>query len=271
MSSAIGTAVSTALVGQSVANAVASKRNLVQFARGLHIICIFDLQKSESHKYSAKATRLPIEGNLRISDNVSREPFGLDLECFISDNPLRAVNNEDSSSNDPTGYDRQLQTETGLTAVSALAGPLGILAAAGAYSLAGATDGNNPTGEPTRSMAAYNTLVKCWKDCALLTVKTKLGTYDNMLIETLSVPRSAKDGDSLTFHISLTTLKIVTSQSVSAQSVHDARTASAKQKLGEQQPSGTFDPNAFANGQVTYGNYKAQVVNEMNSLNVGGE
>jgi len=64
-------------------------------------------------------------------------------------------------------------------------------------------------GSEGRSNQAYYELVKLQLDREPFNVETGLQIYSNMLIESLSVPRSSKDGFSLRFNMVLVELPII--------------------------------------------------------------
>ena len=65
------------------------------------------------------------------------------------------------------------------------------------------------TGKEGRSSQAYYKLVELQRDREPFDVITGINVYENMLIESLSVPRSSKDGHSLKFNMVLTELPII--------------------------------------------------------------
>jgi len=65
------------------------------------------------------------------------------------------------------------------------------------------------TGKEGRSNQAYYKLVELQRDKEPFSVITGINTYENMLVESISIPRSSKDGYSLRFNMVLTELPIV--------------------------------------------------------------
>jgi hypothetical protein len=217
--------------GQSIYSAAAANKRLVQFfiSGQAQAVCVFDLSKQETYKHTAKATRFPTEGD-NITDHVIVEPVSISLECLVTDTPL-ANTDDPGSQNSPSAYAKEVFNGAGMTAVSALAGPLGVVAAGAGVAIYNANSGTTPS---PRSTNAYQVLYGLWFNKTLLDVRTKLDTYEQMVIEDLGVPRDASTGDALVFSISLTTINIVQSQSVNASDIANASLGSANADVGQQ-------------------------------------
>ncbi len=65
------------------------------------------------------------------------------------------------------------------------------------------------SGKEGRSSQAYYKLVELQRDKEPFNVITGINTYENMLIESISVPRNAQDGYSLRFNMVLTEIPII--------------------------------------------------------------
>lgn len=65
------------------------------------------------------------------------------------------------------------------------------------------------TGKEGRSNQAYYKLVELQRDREPFNVVTGINIYENMLIESLSVPRNSQDGHSLRFNMVLTEIPII--------------------------------------------------------------
>ncbi len=74
--------------------------------------------------------------------------------------------------------------------------------------------GEVPRGSPGRAEAAFATLMELRDKGVLLTVVTKLRTYENMAIESLRIPRNARVGDALTFTVQLRRVRLAQLQTV---------------------------------------------------------
>jgi hypothetical protein len=72
---------------------------------------------------------------------------------------------------------------------------------------------------PDRDQSAYDSLMQIRDARAVVTVITGLKKYDNMALESLSIPRTASIGQALQFQASFIQIKIVTSQIVDASSL----------------------------------------------------
>lgn len=65
------------------------------------------------------------------------------------------------------------------------------------------------TGKEGRSSQAYFKLVELQRDREPFNVITGINVYENMLVESISVPRNSQDGYSLRFNMVLTELPII--------------------------------------------------------------
>lgn len=217
-------------------NSIALNTGRVQFlTKSGSTIVQFDASISEDYGTDIDITQSPIENGSVISDHVVVKPFTFSMNGIITDTPIKDI--------------ASLLTEGATTAVSGLLGPLGtVLGGAGVAAF------NAVNGSASPSLVAYIKL----KQLALgtpplappqpFTVVSKLGTFKNMLITSLSAPRDNKTGDSLTFRLTLTQVTIVQAASVNVSSLGDASLSSGKGELGEK---GTpLDGSAFARGEV---------------------
>jgi hypothetical protein len=190
-----------------------------------NVIVIFDASLSESYATTVTPTSMPVEGGETITDHLVREPIEISFTGIISDAPL--------------GSQDQILTEGATTALSSLVPPLGVAAAGVGLAAASAI-----AGAPSKSMAAYQTLVLAQQGIidpkkpaarpALVTVKTAVGTWRNMVIKSLTAPRDASSGASLTFNITFTQVEIVTPQVAEVGQFSNPGLAASKADIGNQ-------------------------------------
>jgi len=188
----------------------------IQTASGSTIIQ-FDASLSETYSTPLDITQFPIETGETISDHIIVKPFSMTFQGIISDTPIGGL--------------AGLLTEGAATAVGGLLGPLGVVAGG-----AGVAAYNALTASPSPSVMAFVKL----RSLAIFapqpfTVVTKFGTYKNMLISNLSVPRDKGTGDCLIFDLIVTQVTIVTAASVDASNLSSAALSGSKADAGEQQ------------------------------------
>ena len=189
-----------------------------------------DASMKENHTRKSTPTRFPIENGGNISDHVILEPFDLELTGIITDTPLSGVG--------------QLLTEVATTVTNSLLPPVGVVAAAGAYSLF-----KSLSNSKSPSVAAYGQLLMLQSNRQPFDVLTSLYRYSSMWISNISAPRDSETGKSLLFTVSLTQLILVSPQSVNVQIFANPGLSANQGDLG-QQNAGL--PNGFAAGQAAF-------------------
>ncbi len=155
-----------------------------------------DASVSETHSRKSKISTNEIEDGSQINDHITLDPETLTIEGVISEAPLSLA--------------QALANVATTAAGGALGGKAGALATAGIASLSSnlLKTSQNP------SVDALFKLEELWNERIPFVVVTGLKTYKNMVIESISIPRSKDIGKSLRFTVSLMQLKIVRSKTV---------------------------------------------------------
>lgn len=136
---------------------------------------VVDAAISEEHTTSCDLTKNPVEEGAKITDHVQLEPAKLTIDGVISDSPLGAP------------FVQNFQ--------NAKAAVLSKL-----------------TGE-SRSIDAYQKLLELQKSREPFTVTTGLKKYNNMIMTSLSVPRTVSTSNSIHFKATMEEIRIVKSKS----------------------------------------------------------
>ena len=92
-------------------------------------------------------------------------------------------------------------------------------------------------GGSSRSLDAYNELIKLQQSRKPFTVLTGLKRYKNMIITELSVPRTAQTGKSLQFKATMKEIRIVKSQTSAAPASAAPALSGATRNAGQQASS----------------------------------
>lgn len=121
-----------------------------------------DAALTENHELDSEVTKYPIEQGVDIGDAARPLPRSVTITGKVSDTPMGAV---------------------------------AIARTQKAQQLA--ADNGAPDTLPTQDALAL--LEGLWATPQLVTIQTSLRTYDNMLMSTCSIPREAKDGQSISF------------------------------------------------------------------------
>lgn len=151
-----------------------------------------DAALSEDHAFDSTVTDYPVEKGADISDNIHASPIVITMDCVVSDSPLGQV-----------AVARAQQTASG---------GIGNVISFGnkvAQSLPGL--GGNPV-PVTYSIQAFAFLLALRNAKKLVTIRTSIGTFDNMVLTSMSVPRNKATGSSLSFKVTFKQIRLVTNQ-----------------------------------------------------------
>lgn len=190
------------------------------------IVVPFDVSLSESHERNATVTQNPIEDGSNISDHINLNPERLTLEGMISDSPVSLIQSA-------VGLGVSSATQF---ASSSLGGGLVGNLVKDATGVALGSVAGLVTGTPRDPADGFKFMEELWRNREPFTVITALKRYENMVIENLSVPRSAQIGKSFRFSATFVQVKIAKSSIVTipAFKVNGNTSAQSKAALGKQ-------------------------------------
>ncbi len=153
---------------------------------------ILDVSLSEDHKFESDITDFPVESGGSISDNIRPKPIQVTITGIVTDTPLGS-----NASSKPI----------------VLPNPIGAATAFVASLTASTTDLENPNAVAfLPSEQAYLYLKSIYDARDTVTIRTSLGTFDNMALESLSIPRSKDTTGGLTFTADFKQIRRVTNQ-----------------------------------------------------------
>ena len=158
---------------------------------GDKVIIACDAVLSEEHNLTSEATQHEIEDGSLITDHIINRGRTLRLECLVSDDPLTYLQ---------TGM---LERTINSTTPELFRSKLGF----------GLSDEN---GKPSKD--AFDQLEKIYEEKRPVTVVTGLKKYDNMVMESLNIPRNKDTVRSLKFDVSFRQIKRVSTKMVSGPS-----------------------------------------------------
>lgn len=142
----------------------------------------FDAVPSETHSMEGELTEYPIETSADhetadvVNDHFLKRPRNLSYEAVITNSPM-------------------------------ILGPAVI-----GQMIAGAVQGKDVLKKPAQT--AYETLRDLWDSKTPVDIVTGIETYTNMMIESIGVPRTAEDGDSLKFSIKMKRFNFTETQTI---------------------------------------------------------
>ncbi len=145
---------------------------------------LIDCLLSDEHEYEAEVTEYPVESGATITDNIRPKPLTITMECLISNTPIGPL----ATIRDPLSN------------------------VAGTFQLPSYHTGQDPNARETAQPPvsdAYNRMLEIRDKREPVTIRTSLGTFSNMAMKSLSIPRASGRGDDLQFTASFQQIKIV--------------------------------------------------------------
>lgn len=150
---------------------------------------VVDASVSESHSFAAEVTDYPVEKGANVADNIRAKPTVLRLEAFISDAPL-------------TNAGRNQVASGGVTP--------------------------RPKYEPNRSQDVLNQLIRLRDEGVLVTVYTGIKKYENMLLQSIDMPRDKSLKAGLRLTLTFKETRIVETQKVTITKAKERKGEKAK-------------------------------------------
>lgn len=142
-----------------------------------------DASLKETHTGESDVTEHPVEQGANITDHVRPRPSQLTIEGVVSNTPINST--QQSRVVDVLGV--PFETTSLSDQIQGVAG---------------------------YAEQAYAVLEEFRRNGTVLTVVTRLRTYDNMILSSLSIPRDKQTGDALFFTASFKQIILVTSRTV---------------------------------------------------------
>lgn len=162
-----------------------------------------DATLSELHTTEVELTDHPVETGANVVDHARRKPDGVQIEGIVSNTPLGLT---------PKPFFRYDEdTPQGRPFFEVL---------------------NDPDLDPTRAETAFAQL-QALADGTPITIRTTLREYTDMVLESLSVPRSVQLGNAVQFTAKFRQVRFVSSRTVVTPA---AGKLAGKRKLGKKQP-----------------------------------
>jgi len=219
----------------------------------------FDVITTETHESIMAITEHPVEEGTDVVDNARPKPKKLSIEGFISNKPIwsnpgvfkiakYSMHTLDLTSARKGARPKKVKLELekppiALNMASLVTAGIGALLGAifGDETYATLAPDNRPGASTVqalllaakgdfadRAVAMHKILLDAQKDRALVTVTTKMGVIENMLIEKVGLPRTVETGNGADFQIELTQIRIVKSETADAPEPAEKRGAKPK-------------------------------------------
>lgn len=203
-------------------------------------LLLIDATISESPKYEAEPTDYAVEDGPDVTDNIRLKPITLQIDGLVSETPITLKSQASG-----------LVTSVGATLGAKIGGfnsQLGTIAGGiiGSRLFKDSSEGLDANGE-TRSLnpadIARKVLEDTWRSKRIFTVVTKRRKYDNMVITSLSFPRSTNEGRALKFSVSLKQIRIVSPETIAITKNIESNAAhgAPKTNLGQQSSAALND------------------------------
>lgn len=171
----------------------------VSYSGGL---IIFDATLREGHESANVVTEHAVELGSNVADHVRPELARFSCDVYVTNTPLTLnPTNTDGATGSFASNDITVKEKGGL--------PIGIPGVGAALAGSGVLDQDvtySPvvllfSAEFDRVSSVYRELEQLRASATIVTITTRFRQYDNMLIEHLSAPRNADDGEAVTFTI----------------------------------------------------------------------
>ncbi len=176
----------------------------------------FDATLSENHPSSNVVTEHPVERGVNVTDHVRPEVDRVTLEVYVTNAPIKVPR---TNLDGATGGTSALELEVPTTGELPIAIP-GIGAAlkgAGAFNRTISVKAQTlQFDEFDRVASVYHSLKFLQETAQLLTISTSLVEYENFVIQSVTAPRQAGDGDAMKIQIEARQLRFVTTKTVPA-------------------------------------------------------
>lgn len=170
----------------------------------------FDCVTTETHEGTSVLTEHAVESGAPISDHKRANPRKLTIEAIVTNTPLGAP--------PPSGYGASdITADVSATTVQ--------VADPGGANTTRSVKANVVTFSATfdRIVDVANTLGRLRLEATPVTISTRLRTYDGMQIVSVTEPRKAEDGDSITFTIECSEVRIAQTRTVDTPRPREAR------------------------------------------------
>lgn len=192
-----------------------------------------DCTVKENHERVASISQNEIEDGANVADNVVLQNQKFSLEGIISEAPF--------TSRDLRDVALRVQN-AGFGALESALGSVG----------GGVLSG---TAASLKRVVALIQLERFWENAIPFTVLTGLKRYDNVLIKSLSIPVTSRDGKSLRFNVECEQVRIVQSQSIFVPENTSTTGAATNQSLGKQATKAATDAES-SKGSILFNLYK---------------
>lgn len=203
-----------------------------------------DLIMAEKHEHTTTITSHPVEKGVNITDHVRDMPDSLSLDVWVTNTPLDVdiMNGRGAIMDLELAFPRYKPPFDGTPgAIFRKAKELGAAAV-------DAIMGNQPPPPTKAKVLAFSTVfdrvrevqekLTAWKTSGVFfLVVTASRTYENMVIESVTLPREERGGAAFT--IAMKQIRTVSTATVTAPQPKEARGAPAKDKGAQSPQSGT--------------------------------
>jgi hypothetical protein len=191
----------------------------------------------EVHSYSATITDHPVEEGANVADHRRRNPDKLRVVVVITDHPIDdPASHADGARIVPTTIEYKQKRELSTTVFGrtvAAPGPLNLLTTGGDPTLGYETrrfSANALSSPLARSQQVYDELRRMHEEHAVFEVVTSYRVFDNVTIESMSVPRAAEAGLEFTLELRQLTFAVARRVAVTLSRVEASKTKVAKGK-----------------------------------------
>ncbi len=230
---------------------------IVSYLAGGALVSIeFDATLREEHSGATTITRYNVETGSKPTDHARSENPRVTFDVIVSDTPVK-VPKTNRDGVDGGFSNLEINTPERISIPRLLPGVGAIASLIPPHNVTTAVQVLNFDGEMHRTRSVHDELQLLRESATLLNLSSPLKEYTDMLIETVTAPRTAADGSCITFTVVCSKIRFVDSEVVA---VKNTRTKGKSQgvKPGSKTPAGPLRSTAKA-GAIAAGAASATV------------
>lgn len=198
----------------------------------------FDCVTAEKHEGVSVLTEHAVESGEPITDHKRANPRKLSIEAIVTNTPIGAP--------PPSGYGAGNVTAQVTSTTIEISGGKSVKANILQFSA-----------EFDRIADCCDTLDRLRLEGTSVTIATRIRTYENMQIVSVSEPRSPEDGDSITFSIECSAVRVASSRTIDAPRPSEPRGAARASGGAQEATDQTREQSRLAAARDDYARRRA--------------
>lgn len=194
----------------------------------------FDCVTTETHEATAVLTEHAVESGAPLADHKRQAPRRVRIEAIVTNTPIAAP--------PPSGYGHAANVTAEVRAAANDTASAVVLHFSASFDRMG---------------DVWTTLDRLLAEDTTVTLSTAKKTYENVQIVGVTVPREARDGDSLRFQVEVQEVRVAQARTVDAPQPREARGASARDRGGQEAQDESRRVSTMAAARDSYAERRA--------------